>query len=75
MFACEVSYPFKDGSGGCFQHFCDGVHGKSMAIEKDGECFLCEGSTSVYVVFCPLVMAVFALIALFFLDASIFDEV
>ena len=46
-----------------------------MAIEKDGECLLCEGSPSVYVIFRPLIVALFALIVLFFVDASIFDEV
>jgi hypothetical protein len=51
------------------------LHGKAVAIEKDGECAFSEGSPSVCVVFCPLIVAVFALIALFFVDVSIFDEV
>lgn len=46
-----------------------------MAIEKDGECFLCEGSTSVCVVFCPLIVAVLTVFTLFFVDVSVFDEV
>ena len=57
------------------KHFCDGIHGKSVAVEKDGECFLCEGSASIGMIFSLLVVAVFALIALFFVDMSIFNEV
>ena len=46
-----------------------------MAVEKDGECFLCEGSACVCVIFRPLIVAFFAFVALFFVDVSIFDEV
>ena len=57
------------------KHFCDGIHGKAMAVEKDGECFLCEGSPAIDRVFYPLIVAVFTLIPLSFGDTSIFDEV
>ena len=53
--------------------FGDGIHGKSVAIEKDGECAFSEGSGVCGVL--STVVAFFALIALFFVDESIFDEV
>ena len=75
MFAAEVSYPIKDGGRRCVKHFCDGVHGKSMAIEKDSECLLRKGSPTGNMVFCPLIGAGFALITLSFVDEPVFDEV
>ena len=45
-----------------------------MAIEKDGECFLSKRSTSVGRVFCPLIVAVFTLIARFSVEASVLDQ-
>ena len=75
MLISEVSYPLQESGRGCVQHFCDGIHGKAMAVEKDSECFLCAGSASVCVLCGPLIVAVFTFIALFLVDASIFDEV
>ena len=75
MFSTEFSYPFEDSGRGGLKHFCDGVHGKSMAIEKDRKRFLCKGPASICMVFCPLIGTVFTLIALFFVDEPIFDEV
>lgn len=57
------------------EHFCDGIHGKSMAIKADGERFFSARSASVSRVAGRLIVAFFALIALFFVEVSILDEV
>ena len=45
-----------------------------MTVEKDGKCAFSDGSASVFMVFCPLIVAFFAFIALFLVDVSILDE-
>ena len=58
------------------KHFCDSIHRKfPTTVEKDGECALGNRSASVFVVFCPLEVAAFAVIGLFFVDALVFNEV
>ena len=75
VFTAEGAYPRKNGRRGSVKHFCDHIHRKPVAIEKDGEGFLRNRPPSVGMVFRPLRVAVFALIALFFVDTSIFHEV
>ena len=71
----KVSYPFEDSGGGGCEDFFDGIHGKSVAIQVAGECFLCEGSASVGFLCRPLRVAGFRVSPLFIVDVSIFDEV
>ena len=71
----EVSYPLREGAGCGVSHFCDSIHREPMTVEKDSGCAFCQGSALMFVVFCPLIVAFFAFIALFFVDVSVFHEV